>query len=322
MTIRSAVPHGFNLLFSCVLVAGQAGSTLVVTSDPPGAVVYLDDTPVGETPVTIERVTTGSHRVRLTKDGYLENLKVIDVGNAQAEHHVTLTPVRLHPGQAAAKPDDAAASDDDRSWLSKRKWLLLGAGGGGAIAGALLARSSEPVTAGSVLVSPSIGLQAATPITFASQGAGGGSTGTLTYSWNFGDGTNASGPLVTHVYSVPGTFTVTVDVGDGKKSSTATASVTVRSLAGTWGGTLAGALGVTMVLTHNGSIVTGTYSDPAATGPLSGSVRSTSPQVNMTISPAGFPAASYAADPSTDVNTLTGTYRQQGLTVELRLTRQ
>jgi hypothetical protein len=312
------------LLFPLVVVAGlsgQAGWPLVVTSNPPGAVVYLDGAPVGLTPVTIDRVTAGSHRLRLTRDGHLENLKVI-AADAPSEHHVTLTPLPLRSRQAHSPGKQAEATPaDGENWFTKRKWLWIGAGAGGVAAAVFLTRPSEPVTGGSVLVSPTIGLQAATPITFASQGAGGGSSGTLTYAWDFGDGTTGSGPLVTHVYGTSGLFTVKVDVSDGKKSATATGSVTIRSLAGTWRGTLAGALGVTMTLTQNGAAVTGMYTDQAGSGTLTGSARAASPRVNLVISPSGFPAASYAADPNADVSRLTGVYRQQGLTIDLSLTK-
>lgn len=313
----------FILLFPLLLVAGRSGqisSRLVVTSDPPGAAVYLDDAPVGVTPVVIDPVSTGSHRVRVTREGYLENLQVVDVTSAPLAHHVNLTRHTSAQGPPEGGPH-SDTSDDGGPWFTNRNWLLIGAGGGGAIAAALLARPSEPVTGGSVLVAPSIGLQAATPITFASQGAGGGS-GTLTYTWNFGDGTTATGPLVTHVYNTSGVFTVKLDVSDGKKSAAAAAaSVTIRSLAGAWRGTLAGALGVTLMLTQNGSVLTGAYTDQAASGPVTGSVRPASPRVNLAISPTGFAPASYAADPTADVNTLTGTYRQQGLTIDLNLTK-
>ena len=46
----------------------------------------------------------------------------------------------------------------------------------------------------------------------------------LTYSWNFGDGTNAQGSSVTHTYTNSGTFTATLTVSDdlGETSSTTT----------------------------------------------------------------------------------------------------
>jgi hypothetical protein len=48
------------------------------------------------------------------------------------------------------------------------------------------------------------------------------------WSWNFGDGTGASGPNVSHTYSLPGTYTVTLDVYDNNgKSGRTQKSVTV-----------------------------------------------------------------------------------------------
>ena len=43
---------------------------LVVESLPPGASVYLDNKPVGRTPLTLNGVTAGEHVVRLERDGY------------------------------------------------------------------------------------------------------------------------------------------------------------------------------------------------------------------------------------------------------------
>ena len=55
------------------------------------------------------------------------------------------------------------------------------------------------------------------------------STGnSLTYHWNFGDGTSADGVKVTHTYEKPGTYkvTLTVDDGSGSKCSRASDSFT------------------------------------------------------------------------------------------------
>jgi hypothetical protein len=112
-------------------------------------------------------------------------------------------------------------------------------------------------------------------------------------------------------------------VSDGKDTANATATVTVRSLTGTWlsdtiqsGGF--GPVNVTMILSQNGTTVTGT--NPVIVGPtgsggpgaLSGSVRTVAPRLtlNWVLSNDGVPGRTgnyqMNLDPSSDLNTLTG----------------
>jgi PKD repeat protein len=51
----------------------------------------------------------------------------------------------------------------------------------------------------------------------------------LTYAWDFGDGSSATGATPTHVYSTSGNFTATVTVSDGSDEATAAVGVTVNS---------------------------------------------------------------------------------------------
>jgi PKD domain len=51
-----------------------------------------------------------------------------------------------------------------------------------------------------------------------------------TMTWNFGDGSTLSGPSVSHYYSLPGTYTVKFQVGDGEGGvGQATTTVTVQT---------------------------------------------------------------------------------------------
>jgi len=49
------------------------------------------------------------------------------------------------------------------------------------------------------------------------------------YGWEFGDGTSASGAIVSHVYAHAGVYTATLHVSDGKSSSTDTTVVSVTA---------------------------------------------------------------------------------------------
>jgi PKD repeat protein len=56
----------------------------------------------------------------------------------------------------------------------------------------------------------------------------------VTYRWDFGDQSQATGPDVTHVFPTVGTFTVNLTVGDGKDTTVIPSKVTVDNLVGSW----------------------------------------------------------------------------------------
>ena len=66
------------LLLAAAFLAttGCVERKLTITSDPPGARVYLDDRELGQTPVTTRFDFYGHRTVTLKKDGYRDTLEV------------------------------------------------------------------------------------------------------------------------------------------------------------------------------------------------------------------------------------------------------
>jgi hypothetical protein len=64
------------LLLACAVQCGCVQRRLTIRSNPPGALVYVDDYPIGTTPVATDFVYYGTRKVRLVKSGY-ETLTVM-----------------------------------------------------------------------------------------------------------------------------------------------------------------------------------------------------------------------------------------------------
>src|SRR5207247_11066463 len=76
--------------------------TVTVISDPPDAAVYVDGQFAGRTPLTLARVEAGDHRVRVVKDGYLENGRTLPVSAGRtASLQLTLTASTAGPAIAS-----------------------------------------------------------------------------------------------------------------------------------------------------------------------------------------------------------------------------
>lgn len=59
---------GFVLIGTCLL--GCVRRRMTVLSDPPGALVYVDDQEIGVTPVSAAFTYYGTRKIQLVKDGY------------------------------------------------------------------------------------------------------------------------------------------------------------------------------------------------------------------------------------------------------------
>ena len=84
---------------------GRAG--LVVASAPDGASVSIDGTVRGVTPLSLENLAPGEHRIVVNLDGYLENSQVLTIAEGDTQRvRLELTP--LTEEQAAAQADSGS----------------------------------------------------------------------------------------------------------------------------------------------------------------------------------------------------------------------
>ncbi len=67
--------------FDCRPVKGDA--TLVVNSDPPGARVFLNVDFLGTTPLKVENLKEGTHRIRISLDDHIDRFKGVELKSGQ-----------------------------------------------------------------------------------------------------------------------------------------------------------------------------------------------------------------------------------------------
>jgi PKD repeat protein len=267
---------------------GSLGAALRIATDPVGASIYVDGKLRGASPVTLEQVGVGEHRVRVSKDGYLENSRVVVIEPGESESlKVSLTPsgaqvalmqVEPEPAHTPPPPSPQPVVQRAPEGGGKGKLLLL-AGLGVAAVGAgvffLLPKNKPPTVAGVTAnpAGPTVGIASVTSYTFTAQASDPDKGDTLTYEWDFGDGQTATQPSSTHVFAQAGSFTVTLTVKDKKgESASGSVQVTVASLAGTWQGLLAGFWQTTVTLTQSGTQLSGSYRDQLDSGSVTGRV--------------------------------------------------
>jgi hypothetical protein len=285
-----------------------AAGSVEVSSDPVGAAVYVDGQFEGNTPLRVESVTPGPHRVRVVKEGYLENRRIVDV-QAGTSHDVRI-PLTEHSG-ARFQVDPGSSGGGGGS----KKGLLIGLGAAAVGAGLFLAlrTTNDPPTV-SASSSPGTGLAGATAVALTANGSDPDGD-PLTYSWDFGDGASGSGASTSHVYANAGSYSATVTVSDGEESATATASVTIRDLSGTWTGSLSAfglVFNTTVSLTQSGTSLSGSYSDDFGfAGPLTGSV-SAPLGVTFTVDPPGIVPWTFSGDANGAITQLSGVANGSG----------
>jgi len=76
---------------------------LTVSSDPPGARVYLDEQMIGMTPLTVADVSPGEHTLLITMDGYTDFSQTITITEEGSTVSAALVPV-ARTGRAGLSP--------------------------------------------------------------------------------------------------------------------------------------------------------------------------------------------------------------------------
>jgi hypothetical protein len=151
-------------------------------------------------------------------------------------------------------------------------------GGGGGGGGTTNPPANRAPTINSMSATPGFGV--ATLTAFAMTASGSDPDGDpVTFEWDFGDGTRATGAALSKTYLTSGVATVSVTASDGRGgTATDRRTITVGSLNGNWAGTMNFGGGAnepaTMSLTQVGGVVSGTMTvrgfngrtDPAQLG--------------------------------------------------------
>jgi len=66
---RTLLLWGFAGVLLCSCTVGCVQRRMTIRSDPPGALVYVDDYEIGTTPVSTDFIYYGKRKIRLVKDG-------------------------------------------------------------------------------------------------------------------------------------------------------------------------------------------------------------------------------------------------------------
>jgi hypothetical protein len=90
--------------------ASERSRSLTVRSTPAGALVTVDGREYGRTPLTIRELATGTHRVRVTRDGYATQSRRVVIARSQPSRSIALTLPRLNAARVSTPVPESSST--------------------------------------------------------------------------------------------------------------------------------------------------------------------------------------------------------------------
>ncbi len=108
--------------------SAKPATALEVQSEPAGATVYVDGQLKGATPVAVEGIASGDHTVRVVKEGFLENSRVLSVPATGRSLRVALTPTGTAPRGSMMMQVEPETPAESGGGGGGKKWIFIGLG--------------------------------------------------------------------------------------------------------------------------------------------------------------------------------------------------
>jgi len=228
------------LSFNVTAPAPTTG-TIRAISSPSGATVEIDGVVVGTTPHDEASVTTGLHTVEFSKAGYQrETRQVLVSAGTISTAHVTLTPIPTtgtirslsSPTGATVRIDGIAVgtTPHDESGVApglhtveftrsgyqpETRQVTVSAGAVSTVQVTMTALPANDPPVAAFTVSP-LPTYVGDTVSFDGSGSYDPDGSIVSYDWEFGDGTSATGVSVSHVFPSNGTYVVELTVTDNE----------------------------------------------------------------------------------------------------------
>ena len=94
--------------------------TVQITSDPAGAMVFVDNQYIGVTPCTVKALSPGEHSLKMQKTGYKNHIGILDPAEVGGRLKVALTSLPNGKIVVTARPSDSQVPTESRVFVDGR----------------------------------------------------------------------------------------------------------------------------------------------------------------------------------------------------------